>query len=824
MMKLKAFSLTLILYFAVINAMAQFTLTGTVTDASNNKTISDAEVFNKTTNYLVRTNASGEFKFKDLDKGQYVVVVFVSGYNPVEKQVDIQQNENINIALTPYSSELSEVVISQKREEVFSLNRLNTVEGTAIYAGKKSEVVLLDQAVGNLAANNARQIYSQVVGLNIYENNDAGLQLNIGGRGLDPNRTSNFNTRQNGYDISADVLGYPESYYTPPAEALSEIQVIRGAASLQYGTQFGGLLNFKFKKPNPVKPIEWTSRQTYGSFNLFTSFNSLSGTVGKFSYYTYFNYKQGNGFRPNSEFDSKNFFASVNYALGNNTDITLETTYLKYLAQQPGGLTDSQFEEDYTFSNRERNWFEVDWKLWALKFKHKFSTKTDFSLNLFGLDAERNALGFRGDPQRPQRNPITEPDDPNAFTRDLITSEFNNWGAEGRLLNRYKLFNHDAVFLIGAKFYKAQNNASQGPGTNGDDANFSYAYDQYASYPNQSSFDFPNENIALFGENIFFINEKLSITPGIRWEKINTESEGTYTQIVYDNAGNEIFRKDTTDNRVFNRSLILLGIGASYNYSDNLEAYANISQNYRSVTFSDIRVVNPTFSIAPNIGDEDGYTADLGIRGKWQDHVSYDISAFALKYNNRIGTILEETGPNKGSRVRGNIGDALIYGLETFLDWNMAPSLGLDRTKYKLSSFINLALTNSEYINSDENNVIGKKVEFIPPVNLKTGLRFGYKNLLGNLQYSYIAEQYTDAENSAIAEPGDSREGVIGEIPAYDILDLSLSYKFKKIKLETGVNNLLNEKYFTRRATSYPGPGIIPADPRSYYVTLEFKL
>ncbi|MDO1502667.1 hypothetical protein Q2T40_21550 [Winogradskyella maritima] len=79
-----------------------------------------------------------------------------------------------------------------------------------------------------MAANNPRQIYSQVVGLNIYDNGDAGLQLNIGGRGLDPNRTANFNTRQNGYDISADVLGYPESYYTPPAEALEEIQVVRG--------------------------------------------------------------------------------------------------------------------------------------------------------------------------------------------------------------------------------------------------------------------------------------------------------------------------------------------------------------------------------------------------------------------------------------------------------------------------------------------------------------------------------------------------------------------------------------------------------------------
>jgi hypothetical protein len=64
----------------------------------------------------------------------------------------------------------------------------------------------------NKATNNARQIFAQVVG-QPSTSSDGGLQLSIGGRGLDPNRTSNFNTRQNGYDISADVLGYPESYY-----------------------------------------------------------------------------------------------------------------------------------------------------------------------------------------------------------------------------------------------------------------------------------------------------------------------------------------------------------------------------------------------------------------------------------------------------------------------------------------------------------------------------------------------------------------------------------------------------------------------------------
>ena len=90
-------------------------------------------------------------------------------------------------------------------------------------------------SMANLASNNARQVYSQIPGINIFQNDDAGLQLNIGGRGLNPNRSSNFNTRQNNYDISADALGYPESYYTPANEGLEEIQILRGAAS--YSTE-----------------------------------------------------------------------------------------------------------------------------------------------------------------------------------------------------------------------------------------------------------------------------------------------------------------------------------------------------------------------------------------------------------------------------------------------------------------------------------------------------------------------------------------------------------------------------------------------------------
>ena len=84
------------------------------------------------------------------------------------------------------------------------------------------------------AINNARSIYNQSASLNILQTDDAGLQLNIGGRGLDPKRTSNFNVRQNYYDISADPLGYPESYYVPPFESLSSIELVRAASPVRH--------------------------------------------------------------------------------------------------------------------------------------------------------------------------------------------------------------------------------------------------------------------------------------------------------------------------------------------------------------------------------------------------------------------------------------------------------------------------------------------------------------------------------------------------------------------------------------------------------------
>lgn len=787
--------------------LAQFKVSGVVT-SEQEKPLNNVFVYSKTGAILAKTNSKGMYRFTT-NREQLDLFFYVEEFKLKQQNISLKSDVTLNVRLNSFTEELSEIVIQAERRKIFELERLKDVEKTAIYAGKKTEVVLISESTANLASNNARQIYSQVAGLNIFQNDDAGLQLNIGGRGLDPNRTSNFNTRQNGYDISADVLGYPESYYTPPAEALEKIQVVRGAASLQYGTQFGGLVNFIFKKPNSNKPFELVTRNTVGSNNLYTNFTSISGTQKNLSYYAYYNLKKGDGFRPNSDFNSKNAFLYLGYQVSEKTNINAELTYLKYLAHQAGGLTDLMFSQNILQSNRARNWFQVNWMLYNFTLSHRLSETTNFTFQFFGLNASRESIGFRTN----RVNQIDSGDE-----RDLIEGDFKNFGFEARLLNNYNVFNRKSIFLIGTKFYKANNTSIQGPGSNGSDANFAFALAEYPDYPSQSNYKNPNVNMAVFGENIFYLNEQLSITPGFRFEYINTESDGYYKRINKDGAGNIILNETINNSEKNNRSFVLLGIGASYKPSSFVEFYGNVSQNYRSVTFSDVNIVNPSFRVG-DLSDEKGFTADIGMRGTFKKIVSYDLGAFGLFYNDRIGLVTKGLADGRVIQERGNVGDARILGIESLFDVNLKKLLQMNQN-FSFNYFVNTSLITSKYTRSLENGVTNNEVEFVPNLNLKTGVKFGYKNLITSMQFSYLDEQFTDASNSVVP----SLSGVTGVIPAYSILDVSASYKFKKMKLETGINNLLNEYYFTRRATGYPGPGIIPSATRNWYITLEIKL
>jgi len=807
-MKLRVFKIFIFISLLSMFSHASNKVFGIISEEGSNTKISNVSIYDNDSCLLAISDSKGYYEFYS-ESDTLSLFYYLEGRPFIEKQILLDKDYNIDIVFPVFIEELSEVVVTTINRKTFELKRLNDVVGTSLYAGKKSEVILVNQSMANLASNNSRQIYSQVAGLNIFQNDDAGLQIHIGGRGLDPNRTSNFNTRQNGYDMSADVLGYPESYYSPPAEALEEIQIVRGAASLQYGTQFGGLVNFILKKPVKNKFMQVIARNTLGSNGLYTNFTSVSGTNKKLSYFAYVNTKKGDGFRDNSSYDSTNSHLYLAYDFNQKTKLSSEVSYLTYLAQQAGGLSDSMFNQSPFQSNRARNWFELKWFLYNIKLEHKISEKTNFSFNFFGLNSQRNALGVR-------YNRVDQID--SGEERDLIKGDFNNYGFESRLLHNYNFLNKKSIFLFGLKYYKSNNTSVQGPGTDGYGPNFDFQYQDYPYYNNQSNYKYPNQNISLFTENIFYISDRFSLTPGIRYENIKTESDGYYSQINFDNAGNVIFDNTVFENQTRKRSFLLFGLGGSYKPNKYIEMYANASQNYRSVTFSDISIFNPAFVIDPDISDEKGYTIDLGIRGNNKKLISYDISLFHLFYNDRIGftQIVSPDGNIKSQR--GNVGNAVIFGVESIIDFNLNKIFIRDNN-FIFNYFINTSVIESEYIKSETNGIAGKRLEFVPKLNIKTGTKIGYKNLLLNIQYTYLSNQFTDSSNSIES----NLSGVIGQIPAYDILDFSSSYRLKNYKLEFGINNILDNHYFVRRATGYPGPGIIPSPPRNYYVTLELK-
>jgi Fe(3+) dicitrate transport protein len=806
----KAFKIAILLLVSV-NAYSQYRLSGYVFSDEDSTTVTECTVHLNDGKRAAFVTESGKFIFNDLANGNYVLHFTSTDFQYLQANAVISNGDvQVTIYMKPRREILSELMISDAGGN-FGFTKLRAVEGMGIYESKKSEVIIPEQLVANVSTNNARQVYARVAGLNIWENDGGGLQLSIGGRGLDPNRTANFNTRQNGYDISADALGYPESYYTPPVEGIGKIQIVRGAASLQYGTQFGGLINFQMKTPVRDRKLEFIARQTGGSFGFYNAFTSASGTAGKISYYTFFQYKRGDGWRKNSHFDSYTAFANVNYQITEKTKIGIDYTLQDYLAQQPGGLTDLMFTENPRQTNRERNWFKVNWNLFALHIDHKFNASTEFNVRIFGLDANRYSVGFR-----PARPSILE-DPENYEYRDLITGDFNNWGAEARFLTRYRIRNMAAVLLVGARYYDGFNHSRQGDGTNGRDADFTFVNEDTS---NSSDYRFPNKNTAFFAEHIFFVSDKFSITPGLRFEHISTTAKGFHQFVPRDNAGNILEIRRTDEDRDNSRNIFLAGIGASYKPMETMDIYFNFSQNYRSITFNDMQIKNPSSKIDPNLKDEKGYSIDFGVRNEGQENFNYDLSVFYLNYNNRIGETNEYDEFNNIFKYRTNVGQALIAGIEAYAESDFLRLTRPDIKSWSTVLFGNFAFIKSKYNKSALDDIEGRDVEFVPVVNLKSGIRVGYKKLKGSLQYSYLSKQFSDARNNQDVD----QTAVFGVIPSYYVMDFSLSYEFKKFRVEGSINNLSDNMYFTRRATGYPGPGIIPSDGRSFFLTLQVRL
>jgi Fe(3+) dicitrate transport protein len=704
---------------------------------------------------------------------------------------------------TTATSYLPDITVVGKNSKS-DYQQMPQIVGTNIYAGKKNALIVLDNVQGNVVTNNMRQVLAKVPGIHIWESDPSGIQIGIAARGLSPNRSWEFNVRQNGYDIAADPFGYPEAYYNPQLQAVQRIEIVRGQGALQYGPQFGGLVNYILRNGSDInKEIEIESQQTIGSNALFNSYNAIGGKKGKLNYYSFFDHRNGNGWRENSRYATDAGFATVTYTFSPKFSLTAEIMRSNMHSQQPGGLTDAQIQENAQQSFRSRNWFDITWTTPALIANYQINENTRINTKLFGTIGDRNSVGFL--------QSITTKDSINPATltynnRVVNLDQYRNYGFESRIITNYRLGKMNNNLSAGIRLYTGTTTRqADGKGTTGTN------YDVTVSDPYPRDIRFNSKNAAAFAETILRINDRLLVIPGVRYEWLEGSAAG---RNGFTPGGAEIILQDITRSRSF----LLGGIGAEYHFNKFTELYGNISQAYRPIQFANLQAPPTTDMVDPDLKDAKGYNIDLGYRGKLYNIVQFDLSLFYLQYNNRVGTITP-TGANY--RLITNVGASTSKGFEGYVEFNPIKIFNRNANT-DLIIFGSYAYTDARYSGDHKDaNTKDKRVENAPETIFRGGITAGYKGLLLTAQLSYVGETFSDANNTVAA----SSNGNTGLIPSYSVPDLTATYKFsKQLHIKAGLNNIFDARYFTRRAGGYPGPGAMPADGRTFFVSIGFKL
>lgn len=704
--------------------------------------------------------------------------------------------------------DLNEVTVGERKNTIHT-ERLPDVHNTYITAGKKSEVIQIDGVNGNIAEKTGRQIFAKIPGVFVYDMDGSGNQINISTRGLDPHRSWEYNIRQNGIITNSDMYGYPASHYSPAMESIQRIELVRGTSSLQYGAQFGGMINYVTKSPDTTKAFGFESINSAGSFGLFSSYNAIGGKIGKFTYSAYYQQRHSNGYRKNARSDAQSQFISLSYAFSKALHIKAELGRSEYVYQIPGPLTDAMFAANPRQSTRARNYFNPDIYVPSIVLDWKINPDTQLKLTTSGVYGARNSVMFDAFANVPDTiSRVT-----NAYrARQVDIDNFKSLTSELRLMHQYDVLGFRNVVSAGIQYMHNKLRRRQlGKGTTGSDFDLTVTDPQFGRDMYMTT-----DNVALFIENLIFVTPRLSFSPGVRIEKGSTDMTGTISYYDPQNLPNTI-----------RHSFPLFGISSQYRLSTDSRIYAGMSQAYRPVVFKDIIPGSVLEQVDKNLKDATGYNLEAGVSGQLGELLKYDIGLFQVLVNNRMGTVAMKDDNGNAYLYRTTTGDSRTRGVEAYLEYTLLKRYQGAETQTELSFFTSTSYFDARYLrgnavqNNENRSVAGNRVEGVPTWISRNGLQFQYKKLSATAQYSYVSSNFANPLNTE--EP--SANGTVGKVPGYGLLDLNATvYLGTHYKLRFGVNNVTDKQYFTKRPTMYPGAGVWSSDGRSLSISFGIKI
>ncbi len=671
------------------------------------------------------------------------------------------------------TTELPSVVVEGEAETDRTIQGpfLPDVIGESINAGKKTTVIDLD-AIPQVNAANYRQALIQTPGLVLSE--ETSPLLSIGYRGLEPHRTQYTQVLKDGIPIHADQFGYPEAYYVPPLETVDRIEFIRGGASLMYGPQPGGALNFVTHRPRIDRDFGGGAAATFGEDGAWSTFAYADGTRDRVGYYAYYNHRETDGFRTaNSDVDLDAY--NLTLALDADGPTRWFATLESYREEhgEPGGLTlgtgpnDVNYNTDRDASSRLFDRFELDRDAATVTFEQDLD-KGQFSVRAWAVDYRRHSRRQRGGGFG------SRPVGANAATNDIETQEFDTFGIEGRYRRDWGT-DGQHVFAAGVQYFTTDSPRTdvRGASANATSGALRIASQRDVRYA------------PVFVENLFRFG-RFGITPGVRLENYEQEVEATFVNP----AGPSRSRKE--DN-----SVALFGLGAYYDWTPATRFYANASESYRPVIFTESVPNSTTTVVSGDLEEGTSWQTDVGVRHESTGGLVFDASVFYSKFRDKVG------GAGTPSDPIRNIGEIEYRGIEAAVLYDVLA----DRDNGdRLNVLLNVTLLDAEITRDSNPARVGNAPQYAPDSIVRTGLVYsrGADRKIALLG-TFVSDAFADDANS-----------VSRFIPSYKVWDLTAEWRLgeSRYALLGGVNNLFDEDYYSRIRND----GIDPAPGRNFYL------
>jgi hemoglobin/transferrin/lactoferrin receptor protein len=572
-----------------------------------------------------------------------------------------------------------------------------------------------------------------------------------------------------GIRLNNSIFRYgPNQYFnTIDVYSISHIEAIKGTGSVQFGSDaLGGVIQVFTKEPNfsPKKKLltevqlkavtqkmEWTSHADMQYQTKKTAF-LIGATIREFG-----DLYGGDttGKQSPSAYKENAINGKFKYKI--NDQLVLTFAY-QYLEQRDVPLYHKVHLENFNYYYFEPQKRQLGYARLEKTGKIKLLTKTTFTISSQKSNETRSYYKNNNVNRFIEKDQIST----NGLTIDILSQLKKNW-----LANSGIEYYHDKVRSSREQITMASNSHKQLRGL----------------YPDLAT----NANFSVYTLHHFQFNP-LRIEAGLRYNKFN---------LLIPDTGK--MGSNPTEIRIYPSSMVA-NLAALIQISSTQSLFASFSTGYRlpniddmgTLGLVDFRYELPTYDIKP----EKSYNTEIGYRLMTQKALA-SISFYYMHLSDLI--------------TRAQMVGAKIEGYNVYKKQNNQESYlkGLDFSFSKLLFKKFKLLGNISYC-FGQNLTKNEPLRRIPPLNGRFLATYEYKKFQLQSELLFAFDQKRLAQ-------GDKEDNRIpaGGTPGWQIYNLSGSFKFQKMHVFTGIQNILNQDYRTH------GSGINGMG-RSLYLTLQF--